>query len=109
MTMPTLSEFKRGDTFQLACTYKVEGVAQSVTAFTIESQVRDSLGGLVATLAATLANQSTSPGQFTLAPVNPDTSAWQTGNLQCDIEIASGGVIRSTVTFVIPVVEDITK
>ena len=109
MTMQTLSEFKRGDTFQIACTYKVNDVAQSVTGFTISSQVRDTLGNLVATLQATLANQGTSPGLFYLAPVNPDTAGWQTGPLLCDIQITSGGVIRSSATFAIPVVEDITK
>ena len=109
MTMPALSEFKRGDTFQLACTYKVNDVAQSVTGFTITSQVRDPLGTLVATLQATLANQAEAPGRFYLSPVNPDTSGWQTGPLRCDIQIASGGVIRSSSTFAIPVAEDITK
>ncbi|MEN9885466.1 MAG: hypothetical protein RL758_44 [Pseudomonadota bacterium] len=109
MTMPTLSEFKRGDTFQLACTHKVNDVATSVTGFAIASQIRDELGSLVATLTATLANQSVSPGLFYLSPSTPATTAWPTGRLQCDIQITSGGVIRSTVTFAVPVVEDITK
>lgn len=103
------SEFKRGDTFQLTCTYKVDGVATSVTGFTIRSQLRNSFGGLVASMAATPANQTTSPGVFYLAPVTADTSGWDVGDLQCDIEITSGGVIRSTVTFIVPVVDDVTK
>lgn len=103
------SDFKRGDTFLLTCTYKVSGVATSVTGFTIRSQIRDRFGHLVATLNASLANQSTNPGVFYLSPAVADTSAWDVGDLSCDIEITNGGVIRSTITFIVPVVDDITK
>lgn len=104
-----VSDFKRGDTFQLTCTYKVDGVATSVTGFTIRSQLRNKLGGLVATLTATPANQTTSPGVFYLAPASADTSGWDVGDLSCDVEITNGGVVRSTVTFVVPVLDDVTK
>lgn len=104
-----VSDFKRGDTFQLTCTYKVAGVATSVTGFTIRSQLRNAFGNLVATLTATPANQTASPGVFYLVPSNADTSGWDTGDLSCDVEITSGGVTRSTVTFVVPVVDDVTK
>jgi hypothetical protein len=109
MTAPRTSDFKRGDTFLLTCTHKVSDVATSVTGFTIRSQVRNRFGQLVAELNATLANQVTSPGVFYLAPDDPDTSQWDVGDLSCDVEITNGGVIRSTVTFIVPCVDDITK
>lgn len=107
--IPRTKEFKRGDTFLLTCTYKVSGVATSVSGFTIRSQIRNKFGQLVATMTATLANQSTSPGVFYLAPTVANTSAWDVGDLSCDVEITNGGVIRSTLTFLVPVVDDITK
>lgn len=106
---PTASPFKRGDTFLLTCTHKVSGVATSVTGFGIRSQVRNRFGHLVAELNPTLANQSTSPGVFYLEPDDPDTTEWETGDLSCDVELTSGGVIRSSETFIIPCVDDVTK
>lgn len=103
------SDFKRGDTFLLTCTYKVDTVATSVTGFTIRSEIRDKFGHLVATLSASLANQGTNPGVFYLSPTVADTSDWATGDLFCDIEITNGGVIRSTITFIVPVIDDVTK
>lgn len=106
---PTTSPFKRGDTFQLACTYKVNGTGTSVSGFGIRSQVRNRFGHLIAELNSTLANQSTSPGLFYLSPDDPDTTAWETGDLSCDVELTSGGVIRSSETFIVPCQDDVTK
>jgi len=108
VSAPILSEFKRGDTFMLTCTHKVAGVATSVTGYTIASQIRNRYGRLVATLEAELANQGTSPGVFYLTPTDPDTTGWEIGRHDCDIELYDGGVIRSTQTFVVPVAEDVT-
>ena len=107
MSLPTLPEFKRGDTFSLVCVYKVDDVPTSVTGFTIRSQLRRTNKDLVATFTATPANQSTNPGKFTLTP-DTDTEDWPVETLLCDIEISHSGAIRSTNTFAVPVVRDIT-
>lgn len=105
---PMLSPIKRGDTFTLACTYKQNGVVYDVTNFTIRSQVRYSTGALVAELTVTKADQTTNPGVFVLAAADP--MDWPVKILSCDIQFSDGdGVVRSTQTFQIPVVEDITQ
>ena len=104
---PMISPIKRGDTFTLACTYKQNGVVYDVTNFTIRSQVRDSEGMLVSELTVTKADQSTNPGVFVLAAAG--ATAWPVDILSCDIQFSdSEGVVRSTQTFKIPVVEDVT-
>lgn len=99
-------KFKRGDTFSLACTYKVNGIPTSVSGLDIDSQVRSKRGTLVATLQDT---KLVDTGKFTLTPVNANTSGWPVDVLQCDIQLSENGVIRSTDTFYISVVEEITK
>ena len=99
-------KFKRGDTFSLTCTYKVNGTASSVANYDIESQIRNKRGALISILNATKLG---STGQFTLAPEDSDTSSWPIDVLQCDIQLSEGGAIRSTDTFSIVVVEEITK
>ena len=99
-------KFKRGDTFNLYCTYKVDGVATSVTSIDIDSQIRNKRGNLVATLSDAKQVQT---GVFVLKPVVSDTSSWPVDVLQCDIQLSENGVIRSTDTFSIVVLEEITK
>ena len=103
--------FKRGDTFSLQCTYKDSaGAPASVTGLTINSQIRNSYGGtLVATLTAVPLDQTTHVGQFNLVPVVSDTSGWPVGNLICDLQITNGTTVRSSDSFIIPVVEDVTQ
>lgn len=104
---PMISPVKRGDTFNLACIYKQNGVAYDVTNYTIRSQVRDSEGSLVSELAVAKADQTTNPGVFVLSAAG--ATAWPIDVLSCDIQFSdSDGVIRSTQTFKIPVVEDVT-
>lgn len=107
MSYPSLPEFKRGDTFALTCTYKTDGVPTAITGYTIRSQIRQVNKTLVATLTSTPANQSTDPGVFTLTP-DTNTEDWPVETLLCDIEITQSGVIRSTNTFAVPIVRDIT-
>lgn len=105
---PMISPVKRGDTFTLACTYKQNGVAVNVTDFNIRSQVRDSSGALVEELTATKANQTTNPGVFVLSAADPMN--WPVDVLSCDIQFSdSDDVVRSTQTFQIPVIEDVTQ
>jgi hypothetical protein len=107
MSYPSLPDFKRGDSFTVSCTYKVDGVATSVTGFGIRSQLRQTNKTLVSNLVITFADQSSSPGIFFLTS-GSSTEDWPIETLLCDIEITQTGAIRSTNTFAVPVVRDIT-
>ena len=106
---PTISPVKQGDTLTLACVYKENGVPVDVTNFTIRAQLRDSSGSLVLNLPISKANQATNPGVFVLGSNTPPNPELPVDELSCDIEFADGdGVVRSTQTFNIPIVEDVT-
>jgi hypothetical protein len=107
MSYPSLPDFKRGDTFSLTCTYKTDGVPTSVAGFDIKAQIRQTSKKLVANMTVTFADQSTSPGVFVLMPTG-STQDWPVEILLCDIQITQGGATRSTNTFAVPVVKDIT-
>lgn len=104
---PTIQPIKRGDSFLMACIYKVGGVATDVTNYTIRSQVRNSSDVLVQELTVTKADQTTDPGAFVLAAGVIDS--WPIDLLRCDIQFSEEGTVRSTQTFMIPVVEDVTR
>lgn len=106
--MATLSKFKRGDTFLLTCTNKNAGVVEPVTGYLIKAQIRTSTGGLVAELTPTIADQTANPGVFYLRS-SGSTAEWKIGMHVCDIQITAGTVTRSTQTFCVPVVDDVTK
>lgn len=96
--------FKRGDSFSLLGT--VDG---DVTGWTIASQIRTSAGALVATLTAAVTSASADLSVYTLTAPGP-TTAWPIEDLRCDIQYTTGaGIIDSTETFVIQMVEDITQ
>ena len=105
--MKAIKNFKRGDTMLLTVTYKVDGIPTSISTIDIASQIRTQYGTLIDSMIVTKSGSST--GVFTLAPSDSDTSAWPLGNLLCDIEFTQSGNIRSTETFGIVVVEEITK
>jgi hypothetical protein len=108
---PTTSPFKRGDSFVLTCTYKVDGVATTLVGVSIKSQLDYSFGSKVCNLVATKdPDQTTNPGLFSLVPVvGTDTKTWKAPvDLLCDIEFSKDGVVFSTSTFKIPVEKDIT-
>ena len=98
--------FKRGDTFTLTCTYKVDGVPTSVTSIDIDSQIRDNRGALVQDLAVT---KLVGTGEFTLIATATETAEWPVSVLRCDVQFSKGGSVRSTQTFDISVAEDITR
>ena len=104
--MKSIKNFKRGDTMLLTVTYKVDGTASDISTIDIASQIRTQSGSLVETMVVTKLEET---GQFTLEPTTSDTSAWPLGNLLCDIEFTQSGNIRSTETFGIVVIEEITK
>lgn len=109
--MQTLAPFKRGDSFLLTCTYKVEGIAQSVIGLDIASQLRNSYGmSLVDDFTVTvLEDGETNIGKFAISPSNQDTSGWPLGSLLCDVKLGSSGAWKHSDSFSIPVVERITQ
>lgn len=98
--------FKRGDTFSLTCTYKIDGVATDVSSIDIKSEIRDSRGSLIQEL---LVEKMIQTGIFTLTSTNTETSYWPVSVLKCDIQFSEDGIVRSTKTIDISVDEDITK
>lgn len=107
----TTSTFKRGDTFMLGCTYKVNGRPTAITTQTFKSQLRSSDGTLVASLVATIdPNQTLNPGKFYLAPADQSvTKTWTAPDtFITDIEISDGGVVTSTENIIIPIELDQT-
>jgi hypothetical protein len=105
--MQTLTNFKRGDTFALVCTWKIDGVPTSIIGLTIASQIRNTYGmTLIDDLTVTPLSGT---GEFVLAPVIPDTSGWAVGNLICDIQVTDGDTVRSSDSFLIVVTQDVTR
>lgn len=104
---PQIQPIKRGDSFLMVCVYKVGGDPADVTSYTIRSQVRNSSDELIEELTVIKADQSLEPGKFVLdAGIITD---WPIDLLRCDIEFSEEGTVRSTQTFLIPVVEDVTR
>ena len=97
-------QLKRGDTFSLTCTYKVDGVAVSLSSTTIRSQVRSG-SSLVDSL---LVTKLSSVGVFTLVATAAQTKLWNVETLECDIEFINNDITRSTNTFNIKVERDVT-
>lgn len=106
--MKSIAQFKRGDTFSLACTWKDGGVPTSVAGLTITSQLRTyGALALVASLTVIVGDQVATPGAFAL--IADSTSLWPVGAMVCDIEVAQDGIIRSSESFLVPVTEGVTK
>jgi hypothetical protein len=111
MSTPTVKPIKVGDSIVIVGTYRQNGVPTSITPYTVTSQVRNSSGVLVMTFVVTPANQAVSPGIFSLAPaVNPPVPAMLVDVMSCDIQFVTTatGIVRSSQTFLIPFVSEIT-
>lgn len=103
----SLPQFKRGDSFALTCIYKQEGVPHDLTHIDVKCQIREATI-LVTDLVVTKANQTTNTGVFILTPTVDDTTTWPSGNLLCDIQFTEQGVVRSTETFYVSLIEQVT-
>ena len=99
-------EFKRGDTFLLTCTYKVDDVASNIDDIDIDSQIRNNVKSLIQDLTVTKLAET---GVFTLSATAEETSDWPITALRCDVQFSEDGEVKSTQTFYITVIEDITK
>jgi hypothetical protein len=101
--------FKRGSTFAVVvmATDDATGDPYDLTGCTIASQLRDSLGNLVATLTA--APASGFPGAVLLSTAEA-TTAWPLSLLSCDVQVTeSDGTISATETFTVQVVQQVTQ
>lgn len=107
MTVSSSIVIKRGDTFYLVCTYKQDGLPASLDGYVIASQLRDVSGTLVDTFSVQILDQISNPGVFTLSAGS--TTSWPIGCLLSDIQFTFNGDIRSTQTFKISVLGDITS
>lgn len=108
--MPSLPDFKMGDTYTLGCTYKVDGTAVDLTGYTISSQIRTDTYVLVSDTTVTInADQVANTGKFTITASPADTSGWPPGNHIIDIEVSLGGVKKSSETITQPVIRDVTQ
>lgn len=98
---------KQGDTFAIALTFQdANGTPVSLTGCQFESQIRDALGNMVATLRCTL--PAGVPGTVNLW--GGSAAAWPLGRLFCDVSVVwPDGVIRSTETFGIIVQKSIAS
>lgn len=98
--------FKRGDTFSLSCVYKVDDINTSVAPITIAAQIRNSDGDLVEQLTA---SKPGTVGLFILTASAAQTLLWDIDLYKCDIQFTENNVVRSSTTFLINVVEDVTR
>ena len=107
--MAQLSKFKNGDTLLLSGIYKVNGSPADLTDYTIRSQIKKS-GKFITSFTVTIADQAVlaNVGLFTMEVSSSNTLNWTPGLYVCDIEFVKDGIVRSTETFEIPVIEGIT-
>jgi len=127
--MKALSPFKRGDTFSLDCTnkkrrldasgnpIKIDGKyvydPEALTSDTIiRAQLRDpSTMALVDELRIVASpDQVVNVGKFViLQSATADTNLWPIGSVICDLQITVGDRVRSSDSFLIPIIQDVTK
>lgn len=99
--------FKRGDTFIVQGQVTVNDAAQSLTGWTVASQVRNGTS-LLTTLTVTWVNQAGGIYQLSAAP--NATASWPIKMLSCDIQYTSpSGQVISTETFGINCQADVTQ
>lgn len=99
--------FKRGDTFTVQGQVTVNDVAQDLTGWSVQSQVRNGTA-LLTQLTVTWVDQ---PGGVYLLSATPAaTAAWPVKTLSCDIQYTSpAGQVTSTETFAINCQADVTQ
>lgn len=106
--MNTPLQVKRGDSFQLSCTYKVDGQPSALSLSTaITAQLRTAAGVLVSQLVVVDYDQTEFPGRFDLQDYTTDD--WPLGTLRCDIVFTTGATIQSTQSFAFQVMEGVTR
>ena len=106
-------KFKRGDTVSIGALWRSGGTPVDLTDITITSQVRPTADDVTVTLTFTItkADQTTNPGEYTLGADAATTALLTPGNYVCDVQYVEdvGGVTRSTETFSVVVLPDVTR
>lgn len=97
---------KRGDTLYLVCTYTDSNdVPVDLTNVTIESKVMNSVKIHYLDLVVTKLNQTTDVGKFTITK-NP-AHTLDVGKYFWDIQYTENGLVQSTETMVLNVLQDV--
>ena len=99
---------KQGDTLELFCVRRDNaGAAVSLDSVLVKSQMVKGEGSLV-DLTVTITDSLN--GAFTLSKTAAQTEVLDIGRYECDIQFTTNvGVVTSTDTFTITIVEDITS
>jgi len=103
--MPMTAPIKQRDSILFYCRYAENGDPVDITHYEIRSQVRASNGSLVDSMTVAPLNQTTHPGQFTLAA----THEWPVGRHVCDVVFSANGQVRTTETFEIQIIDRVTE
>jgi len=99
-------KIKRGASFSLECTYKVDDIASSITGMTINAELRNGANHLVQILHYV---ENSTLGGFFLKATAAETSTWGVNNLRCDIKITEGEIVRFSETFAVNVTREVTE
>ena len=98
---------KRGESFALSCTYKVDNVATAITGLTVRAQLRRAAKFLVQELEFV---DGGATGIFFFRATAAQTKEWGVNNLSCDIRITdAAGIVRLSDSFGIAVAREITE
>lgn len=97
---------KRGDTISFGCT-RTNGSGEAVDLTDVEIAATLLLGGETADFG--VAKTSPETGEFTLTIAAGVSETLVPGVGRCDVEFTDGGVVTSTETFSLHVVEDVTN
>lgn len=98
---------KQGATFLLTLKIvDVNGTPVNTSACTMVSQLRTSLGAVVATLGIT---PTGTPGQAVILAHSEDTATWPPGILQGDISIVTGGATTLSDSFTLVIEKAVTQ
>jgi len=99
--------FKRGDTFRMSGFLGTSASKIDLTGYAIRSQLRGLYGALIAEFAVTidLVNRT-----FAMSETADKTALWPVGTAVCDVQFVDTlGDTRSTQTFKLDIIEDVTR
>ena len=105
--MAQVIEHKRGDTFQLVGWLGSSDNKSSLAGMSIKSQMRDATNAIFYSFQPSI---DSAANIFLLEASSLVTAAWPLGAYTCDVQMTdSAGVVRSSPTFTIKIVADVTE
>ncbi len=112
--MPDRIYIKRGDSLALDCTAWLTppkgadaGVSRDLSVWAPECQMRHAQTGMKVKMTVIVGDPLMS-GRFVISARADETSKWPTGCWHADIQFTDMDTVKSTDTFIIQVLEDIT-